>query len=540
MRKFLISLLFLILLPITSWAPVNPRTGNFYLPVQDLFLPCFGIPLEVYRAYNSFSRANGPFGIGWTFNYDISISIGDVGDLKVIEADGFVNEFQPAKKKKEFKGGSIDKIIEARKKEDIQYLKRPKSEEFYDKMRIKLATDGDYFRRLKSRYLSSGDEKEVADGTYISTARGSSKIIKSKDSYIRIKENGNKEYYNKDGNLTRIEDRNGNYLEFKLDKKGKVKRVNDGCRHHLIMTYNKRGKIVRIVDSIGRELQYKYDGEDRMIASVGTDGKLVKYSYGKAGNLVEIVDEKKQTIEINYDKKRRVTQQRGPDRKITKYRYGSKGPTHKWTLVKDNKGYYERLDFYENERKTVQTDKEGNKIVTVLSRTCSKPETVSNGKDRVEKYDYNASGDLIKKIDADGKIIQYKYEPNFNQISEITDHYGNKLKFLYDSRGNLTYANLAKRGHVKIRYEKHGKVASLGDHKGNMILFTYNFFGKPTRIQKRYKNKIIGAIHVRYSKTGEIADIKYKPDDIKIVNDIKDTLSNIFALLKPAGIDFRI
>ena len=66
--------------------PVNVKTGNFYYPLQDLYLPCFGIPLEVFRAYNSYNKSNGPFGPGWTFNYDIRIALGDAGTLKVIES----------------------------------------------------------------------------------------------------------------------------------------------------------------------------------------------------------------------------------------------------------------------------------------------------------------------------------------------------------------------------------------------------------------------------------------------------------------------
>ncbi len=71
--------------------PVNLRTGNFFLPIKDLSLSCFGIHLEVYRSYNSFSKKNNSFGVGWSSNYDIKIAISDVGTLKIVESDGFVN-----------------------------------------------------------------------------------------------------------------------------------------------------------------------------------------------------------------------------------------------------------------------------------------------------------------------------------------------------------------------------------------------------------------------------------------------------------------
>ena len=520
--------------------PVNVRTGNFYLPIQDLFLPCFGIPLEVFRAYNSFSRQNGPFGIGWTFNYDIKITLGDFGTLKVLEPDGFLNEFKSASQMTEAKGEIIDKIINGKKEEDKQYFKKIREEDYYDKMRIKLATDIEFFKRLKTRYAPD-ETKEVSDGTYISTSRGTATIIKQKGTFTRIRQNGNKEYYNKTGDLTQIADRNGNGLKFTLDSAGKVTKVTDGCTHYILITYNNKGKIIQVADSLGRTFKYEYDKLDRMISSKGPDGNPVTYSYNKVGMMDKITYEKGESTEIAYDINRgTVTEQKGPGTKVTQYTYSSKGPNYKTATVKDNQGLFENYEFFDDERKTIQTDKNGKKVITVLSRTCSKPISVTDSKGTGESYKYDDAGNLIEKKDPSAQIVEYKYEPRFNQIEEIKDATGRKLKFLYDERGNLTYANLQDAGWVRIRYETHGKVQSLLDHNGNIISFEYNFFGKPTLIQKSFKDKKIGAILVKYDNTGEIVDIKYDPNNMKIVDEVKQTLGDILALLKPSGIDFQI
>jgi YD repeat-containing protein len=521
--------------------PVNLRTGNFYYAVQDLFLPCFGIPLEVFRSYNSFSRQNGPLGLGWTFNYDIKISIGDIGTLKVLEADGFLNEFKPKNQPEGPKGEVIDKIIEAKKEEDKQYLKRPREEEFYDKMRIKMATDDDYFKRLKTRYVQV-DPKKVPDGEYVSYSRGTSTIIKKEGTFTRIKINGTKEYYNKDGDLTRVEDRNGNSLNFELDSGGRVKRVSDGCTHHLLFTYNQKGKIIQVSDSLGRILKYEYDSLDRLIAAKLSDGSTVKYSYNKMNMMEKLVYDNGDVIDVVFDpKKGVVTEQRGPKKKITKYSYGSKGPKHRWAIAEDNEGYYENVEFIDEENKIVQKDKSGKQTVTVISRTCSKPVSVTGDLGSNEYYKYDDAGNMLEKKDSSGNTVSYKYDIRFPILpTEIRDQTGKKLIFLYDERGNMTYANLEGTGWVKIRYDAKGKYQSLSDSKGNIINFAYNYFGKPTIIEKKIRDKATGAIKVKYKDTGEISEIKYEPNDTKVVDDVKKTLDEMLSLMRASGIDIQI
>src|SRR6185436_18869342 len=85
----------LVAVTATALAGVNVKTGNFYLPVQDVYLPCYGYPLEVTRTYNSVSTRVGPFGYGWNFNYDLRISAAADKKLTVVEPDGYVNTYDP-------------------------------------------------------------------------------------------------------------------------------------------------------------------------------------------------------------------------------------------------------------------------------------------------------------------------------------------------------------------------------------------------------------------------------------------------------------
>jgi len=520
--------------------PVNPRTGNFYLPIQDLYLPCFGFPLEVFRAYNSFSRRDGAFGIGWTFNYDIKINIGGFGSLKVVESDGFVNEYDPEIKADEDRGPVIEKIAEAKKIEDKRYRKKGRSDAFYDKLRIKLSTDKEYFKRMRSRYIRERD-KEVADGKYISTMRGYSEVIKSKKAYTRIRRNGTRETYDKKGYLVNVEDRNKNRLYFSRNSSGQLIRVSDGCKHFINMQYNKNGHISQITDSLTRIMRYSYDKAGHLIKSVDSIGNAVFYSYNKTGLMNKITYDKGKIATIKYDKKGRVTEQAGPGKKTTKYRYKKRGKNYIATTVKDTEGYYEKFIYIKTDNKTIRKDKKGNQQVTVISRSCSKPVSIGDGKGKGESYEYDENAQLVSRKDALDNTYTYKYDSRFvDHVTEIKEKKGQKTTFLYDPRGNLTYANIDKKGWIKIRYENHGKIKSMSDSMGNLISFTYNYFGKPTQIQKKFKNKIVSTIFVKYKRSGELDETRYKPDDIAVVNDLQKTLNSMLQMLKPAGIDFSI
>ncbi|MCB0033364.1 MAG: RHS repeat protein, partial [Anaerolineales bacterium] len=54
--------------------PVNTYSGNFTLPVTDVSIPTWGLPLQFERTYNALTQDDpGPLGQGWTHNYHASI-----------------------------------------------------------------------------------------------------------------------------------------------------------------------------------------------------------------------------------------------------------------------------------------------------------------------------------------------------------------------------------------------------------------------------------------------------------------------------------
>ena len=527
--------------------PVNARNGNFYLPLPDYYQSCFGFPLEVYRSYNSFSTRNGPFGGGWTFNYDIQIAVTDKGSIQIIEPDGFINEYVAAEQANESSGNVIKKIVAARKAEDVAYMKKKdgKGEAFYADLEKKLKQDSDFLKRQTDRYIGAS-KKSSQSGKYVSYARGTTYLTKTDSGYTRETSTGQEETYNLDGGIIRISDRNGNELKFTYDKKRRLNKVLDSCGNYLDIFYGDNNKISKIKDSFSREMSYQYNKDLQLISSTGTDKKTIAYTYDKFLRMDTITfkEDGSKTIIVYDPKTSKVIAQEGPGKKKTTYEYNKVAGTIS-TRIKDNQGENTLYEYMDKENKIRQTDANNVVTTTVLSECCGKPLLIESSQGIKDKFEYNKDGNLISKIDAKGNRTTFDYEPRFQQVSEIKEHTGEAIRYRYDQKGNLTFAKKTSADEkssnfVKLTYETHGKIQNIIDDQDQEVKFSYSRIGKPTSIELWKNKRRASEIRVQYNDDGDMENLQYVPNNPETANQIKETLKNYLMLLKPAGIDFEI
>ena len=527
--------------------PVNARNGNFYLPLPDYYQSCFGFPLEVYRSYNSFSTRNGPFGGGWTFNYDIQIAVTDKGSIQIIEPDGFINECVAAEQANESSGNVIKKSVAARKAEDVAYMKKKdgKGEAFYADLEKKLKQDSDFLKRQTDRYIGAS-KKSSQSGKYVSYARGTTYLTKTDSGYTRETSTGQEETYNLDGGIIRISDRNGNELKFTYDKKRRLNKVLVSCGNYLDIFYGDNNKISKIKDSFSREMSYQYNKDLQLISSTGTDKKTIAYTYDKFLRMDTITfkEDGSKTIIVYDPKTSKVIAQEGPGKKKTTYEYNKVAGTIS-TRIKDNQGENTLYEYMDKENKIRQTDANNVVTTTVLSECCGKPLLIESSQGIKDKFEYNKDGNLISKIDAKGNRTTFDYEPRFQQVSEIKEHTGEAIRYRYDQKGNLTFAKKTSADEkssnfVKLTYETHGKIQNIIDDQDQEVKFSYSRIGKPTSIELWKNKRRASEIRVQYNDDGDMENLQYVPNNPETANQIKETLKNYLMLLKPAGIDFEI
>ena len=524
--------------------PVNMRTGNFFLPLQDLYLPCYGFPLEVYRAYNSVNPDVGIFGRGWTFNYNLRISISPGDTLTVIEPDGFINVYVPESVDK-INPKLVDKIVAVKKKEDKRNRGKLRSADHYEKIRARLLKDKKYFQNQLDIFVGSVGTAGV-NRQYVSSRRGRTLIYKSDQGYVRETMDGRKESYDSNGFLRFVEDRYGNRMTFRYNRLSRLVKVEDACGQSIQLTYNNQGRVTTITDHLLRSLSYNYDDEQKLIASRDLAGKKVTYLYDKkTSRMAKVVLPGGEQVAILYDKKSgRVKRQSGPGKKVTRYEYGRKGSQYFWSEVKGNDGFYNKFEYYPKDRRSVFTNEQGKKQVTITSKCCGKPLSVTNIKGQGVFFRYDQLGNIVEEKRGDNLVTKYGYEPGYNQVALVMTPDHVTSRFSYDDLGNLVKLRNSNKQVLDLDHSKRGRITSIRDHQGNLINLEYNDFGKAIRIEKNIiakgREQHIGEIRLNYRSDGQIGDVTFSPNDLNVVKDLRQTLLDFFKLLEPAAIGYNI
>jgi YD repeat-containing protein len=107
------------------------------------------------------------------------------------------------------------------------------------------------------------------------------------------------------GKLTRIEDRNGNYLAYAYDSNGRLIQITDVAGRSTTLAYNGLGgRLSQITDMAGRVSTYEYDSAGNLTTithGVGTpDAVTTRLSYDDLNQLIRVTNPRGHTSEIQY------------------------------------------------------------------------------------------------------------------------------------------------------------------------------------------------------------------------------------------------
>lgn len=524
--------------------PVNAKNANFFLPNKDLSYPAAGFPLEIERSYNSRSLSDGPFGFGWSFNYDIFVRIGDEGYPEVVDADGFVCKFLP-------QGGSAKSALEtqinqflAHKKDtdDKAGIQRPA--DFYQGFKTRLMNDPRLFDQVKKELPSF--VPEVQDGLYISTTRGVQQLEVRKEGFKRTFTNGVTEvFYRIDalgkGRLRQKIDPSGNILAMKYSRggSGDLTEVSHSKGAKLEFTVGKLGKITqaRIVTPDGnvapKTVEYRYGGPsgNDLLAYKDTDGKITKYEYDEWHNMVKITFPNGDVIQNKYNTdKDWIVAQKGPGEAVTTYEYGTDvaDESHYWTIVNEG-GRITRFDYFDSQNRVVTTDPDGRRTDRIFSECCGKPLKVTESDGRVVNYEYDKRGNATRIWDNKGQNVRYEYDPKWNKVTKVLTK-DSRIEYKYDPSGNLVQGmDQATSTVVRLQYSTDGRVRAVEDARGQAFEFRYNTAGKPVQIAPRGGK---GAVVIEYNPDGTVSAVKTtgQVDQRQVLGD----LQKLIQVVEPA------
>jgi len=309
--------------------------------------------------------------------------------------------------------------------------------------------------------------------------------------------------FNRRGQLTRIEDRNGNALQVTPASGGPAE-VADGLGRSLKFTYA-GGFLTEIRDHSGRSLRFSYRGENLDTVTdvysrvtrfeYAASGRLARHllptgnpaysnAYDAAGRVTEQADAESQTTKVTYSAGG-VTAIADPLNVVTRHTHDANGDL---VRVTDATGAVIEMTYDSAHRRTSLKDRLGDTTTTTYHAPTGKVQTETDaiGNKTVATFAAQVQAGLtfynVTRLDRpDGAFVVYQYDARGNPVT-LTDRTGRTWKYTYNAQG-LPLTLTAPGGAVSTwTYNTTGTLATLAAFSGEVITFGRDNLGRLTRI----------------------------------------------------------
>lgn len=311
--------------------------------------------------------------------------------------------------------------------------------------------------------------------------------------------------YKAGGILSRVVHANGHYDQFTYDKNNNVIRRENHKGDFLEFQYDCLNRMTCVTSSFGQRQSYTYDPVGNTTSMTDTLGNVTQYTYSPGGKLTSVLDAAGNRTEYEYDAMGAL---------ITICRHGGK------EILLDGNSLADT-------QKSQITRYERNRFGNI--------QAITNPLGLKEYYDYNLSGQLIKKTDRDGYQTGYTYTPA-GDVETITYYDGRSVELSYDSLRQLTEIK-DWLGITRIQMDEFGRVKTVTDHKGREVSYEWNKQGQQEAIlypdgrkvsyeydeRSRLIHLVDGdrEIHYSYKEDGQLI-AKHYPDEVSSLYDYNE------------------
>ncbi len=222
---------------------VHVVDGNLFHSEKDVGLPGKGFPIEFRRSYNSFQVYSGTLGLGWTHNYNVSLS-GSV-DVTMYDGDGSRHVYASLGSNQYSSPSGLTSS--------------------------KLEKNGD---STYSLYWTDGERWNF-------TSVGRLSLISNQI--------GQTLTFNYDGNnrLWKILDGSGLFLELLYDVNGRISTVRDQTLRSWTFQYTSN-RLTSVTDPRANSTLYRYDATNRLEKVIDRANKMTRFVYDLSSHVTEI------------------------------------------------------------------------------------------------------------------------------------------------------------------------------------------------------------------------------------------------------------
>jgi len=427
-----------------NWYPyvgglANAVNGNLWYSKRDLSIQARAFSLAIVRSYNSLRGSElGPFGNGWTHNYNEKLVVNP--DLNVTWNDG----------------------------DGSQHIFTPKT----------------------------------GSGGYGSPRGITSRLVKNADaSFTLWRTDGSKEDFTSAGRLSKITDKNANKVTLAYDGSNRLTTIADDSGKTLTLSYDASNRISTATESgLSRQIVYTYDGSSNLVAVKDPMNFYENYTYA-AGKMSAIIDPVGKRTAFRYDGSSRVTEiwlslyQSGSV--VWKFRqYLIAFSTTTTRTITNARGFSTTLtlnSFGNSIQRSGPSigsaccDDRGNSSSFVWDGEMNKIKT-TDGRGNAWTMDFDSRSNFLSTKDPGGNISTATWaERNLGTwysvtLTSQTNFRGYTTSLAYDGKDNLIKITNARNDSAVLSYDSLGFLNRSKDFRGNDTWFEYNGNGYRTKM----------------------------------------------------------
>ena len=557
---------------------VEKSQGNLMYESTDFSIPSLLLNLELTRTYNSQSDKEGMLGKGWYDSFHKELyQLGD--DLVFQDSDGTYLTYSPQKNR------SVDVSYQNEETKDYALS-------FNTEDDVKRSSNGDQRAAAYAKLQNAASDnifgsaisnkgnyrpgKKDDDSEDSGASEEEKKVITvSNVGNIHMKD-GMAYAFDGNGEITKAEDSNGNYLIYQYDEKGRLYKVVSNLNKELVFTYYENGEQEDLLKKInladGTKVVYSYAEGKLTNVSHKNSGETASvdqtYAYGSNGKMSKIIDAKKNGYQIAYtgEKAERFIRPNGEYQQLS---YGDGTTTVSSHKADGTKTAQDSMSFDKNTGKILKkTDANG--IESSYSYDDGGKDVEQNGwvneylvrkiktevdyqeldaaglvkflktdKEKEETFtiasiEYNENDDVISETEENGDITSSEYEDEKNPYLPTSETTTNGNDFIsqtvyeYDPKGNV----ISETDKGENKKEETKTVTSYDDH-GQPATVTTTKEGAPDSVeQTTYQDTVQGTTQTTTTTQGEEKETSVIKTDAmgrETENTSKDRKGNILS-----------
>ncbi|MEQ9541573.1 MAG: tandem-95 repeat protein [Deltaproteobacteria bacterium] len=473
----------------------NMKIGVFTLSFVDLAIPVSGIPITVTRTYDSRVKTTEDFGVGWTLD---------------VAAGRYFNNRRPGDGWEIVASGPPNSLPCQVDQELLQHRTevRLSDQEFYSfvpqliNMRASVGTCVADWVYVQSGGSSPGATLEPLDTSPIELFNNGGALIDTNTGapfdpqIVQLTTHDGRIYdVDQDDGVVRMEDRNGN--ELFINASGIVHESGQS----IYFVRDTAGRITQIIDPMGETLGYVYDANGDLVSFTDREGNTTLFTYAANHYLEGVINPLGvRAVRSEYDATGRLVATIDPDGnridlthnvsariETTQDRLG-----YTTTFEYDARGNVtRRIDALSNET-TYTYDASDNElsVTDALGRTSTKTYdqynrvlTFTDFEGHTTTLTRNSAGQVLSSLDARGRLITNVYDAQGN-LTSTTDGEGATTSYVYNAAGNPTLVTDALGQTTTVAYDLYGNETSRTDPLGNVTTTAYDVNGQRTSVSR--------------------------------------------------------